>query len=397
MNYRAEDSRVTVRPFSIGLYLDLRASHARRGEVLALAHALGELGHEATVYAVTDDPGEVAGAVPLVLPLAPAGTPTDRALHGDRAALVAELVARAPRHDVHHAFDALCAEALLQAKPAGRIVRTVTHLPRGASAYLEHLSAHSVRGADAVFAPSEALCTELAHRYRVRAFHVDTGVEVNAFAMAKAADVVALGVQLHLDAPGPVLLSFGGLPEPAVLDAMLVAFSRLHRRYPGARWVMEGVLAPNGGVPAAVEEALVQLSEEVRSAVLAWGTLEAGERASAYQLADALVCLGPRDAHLSFLLEAQAAGVPMLLADDPSLHEYVDPRCACWVDPRNAVALERDLMHASLLGRQDRRIVYAGYERAKDCTWARSAARHVECYRRVVFETPRALPLRRVS
>jgi hypothetical protein len=87
----------------------------------------------------------------------------------------------------------------------------------------------------------------------------------------------------------------------------------------------------------------------------------------------------------------------MLLADDASLHEYVDPRCACWVDPRDAVALERELMHASLYGRQDRRIVYAGYERAKDCTWARSAARHVEGYRRVVFDAPRTATLRRVG
>jgi glycosyltransferase involved in cell wall biosynthesis len=401
MTLRSSDSRVTVRPLSIGLYLDERPVSARSCEVAALGRALRELGHRVVVYRVVSsaaaerevpetDGGESLDHAPvrITLPEPGPGTPADRSLRTDLTVLVQQLASARARHDLHHAFDALTAQALLVAQPEAAVVRTVTSLGRGASSYHEHLSAHTVRAARAVVAPSHALCNDLAERYGVSAIQVDTGVDAEAFAMAKAGEVVALGAELGLDSAGPLLVTLGGLTSPAEAQRLVHAFAALHARHRGARWLCEAALPEHLSEPvrSTLAAALAQLPSEVRAAVRPARRFSAPERAAVYQLADVVACTSAGESHLSWLLEAQAAGAPMLLSHEASHCEYVDPRCAEWVAVGDDAALVRGLLRAAIAGRCDRRLVHVGAERAREYTWARSAAQHTSVYRHVVFE-----------
>src|SRR5687767_10887392 len=147
-------SRVVSRPLSIGLYT---CSTQPRGSVVqcaALADSLHAQGHGVTLYALSPQGGlpffRGLRARLVLIPTAAATANIDRSA-GQHVADVQSFLARhGGAHDVHHAQDWLMASALAHSrdKLGAPLVRTVHHVERFDSPYLEHCQAQSIRGAD---------------------------------------------------------------------------------------------------------------------------------------------------------------------------------------------------------------------------------------------------------
>jgi glycosyltransferase-like protein len=391
MNDPLGSSRVIARPLSIGLFTH---STQPRGTLLhcaALADALHAQGHGVTLYALHE-----AGSEPffrdlraqlVLVPASAAPKQIDR-LVGQRIGELEAFLAQHPQtHDVFHAQDCLTASALIhsRAKLGAAVVRTVHHVERFDSPYLEHCQAQSIRGADLVLSVSEATREELLSRYGVNSERVENGVESLRFAMPPARDVVALGARLGLSSAGPVLFSYGGVEQRKNTLGVLHAFLALRKRLPRACWVIVGDGSPFDQ-PSYREEFLSVLSsasEADRQAVLMAGTLSESELLASYQLADAVICAAHKEGFGTCALEALAAGVPLIASRKPPFTEYLDDRCATLVDPSSHEALCAALWGVLLRGRNDHARLSSGVERAKRFSWSRTATDHVRLYRQL--------------
>jgi glycosyltransferase-like protein len=287
-------------------------------------------------------------------------------------------------HDVHHAQDWLMGSVLchVRAGLSGPVLRTVHHVERFDSPYLEHCQAQSIRNADLVLSVSDATHDELKQRYRVESERVESGIDAARFGMPPARDVVELGARLGLSSAGPVLLSYGGIEQRKNSIGVLRAFIALRKRLPSAFWVIVGQTGPFEPVSYREEfEAVLQeASEQDRRAVLFAGVLSERDLLASYQLADAVVCASLKEGFGMCALEALAAGVPLVASRRAPFTEQLDERCATLVDPESSEALSAALWRVLLCGRADHGRLAQGVERARRFNWQRAASDHVRLY-----------------
>lgn len=389
MNDPYSISRIVARPLSIGLYSMSLAPRGSFVHCAALADALHAQGHDVTVYGGSQpDAGSLfrpLRARLIRVPVSAVAGASDRDVARHAAQMRAFLAERSAKHDVHHAQDWLTGTLLshLRQRLQGVVVRTVHHVERFESPYLEHCQAHSIRGADAVFAVSNATASEVLARYGVRCERVDAGVEPAHFGMPPARDVVELGVRLGLSSAGPVLFSYGGVELRKNTIGVLRAFLALRKRLPSARWVIVGHASPfePSHTREAFDAALAEASEADRAAITFAGELSERDLLASYQLADAVVCASLKEGNALVALDALAAGVPLIASRLDALTEHLDEACATLVDPGSHEALASALWRVLVRGRGDRARLSSGIERARRLTWLRSAAEHLRLYR----------------
>jgi glycosyltransferase-like protein len=391
MNDPYGTSRVIARPLSIGLYTH---STQPRGSLLhcaALADALHAQGQSVTVYALHE-----AGTEPffrelrarlVLIPASPAPPQIDRLVGQRIGELESFLAQNPPGHDVHHAQDCLTGSALIHSRPAlgAAVARTVHHVERFDSPYLEHCQAQSIRAADMVLSVSDATRDEVLSRYRISSERVESGVESARFAMPPARDVVELGARLGLSSAGPVLVSYGGIEQRKNSVGVLEAFLAVRKRLPRACWVIIGGGSPFDQ-PAYREEfrrVLANASEADQRSVLMAGMLSEAELLASYQLADAVICAAHKEGFGTCALDALAAGAPLIASRKAPFTEYLDERCATLVDPNSHQELCAALWSVLLRGRNDHARLSSGIERAKRFTWSRAATDHVRLYRQL--------------
>ena len=391
MNDPYGTSRVIVRSLSIGLYTHSTQPRGSLVHTAALADALQAQGHGVTVYALHE-----AGSEPffrelrarlVLIPASAAPGQIDRMV-GQRIGELENFLARASHtHDVYHAQDCLTASALIhsRARLGAPVVRTVHHVERFDSPYLEHCQAQSIRAADLVLSVSDATRDEVLSRYGVHSERVENGIESARFAMPPARDVVELGARLGLSSAGPILFSYGGVEQRKNALGVLEAFLSVRKRLPRACWVIVGRASPFDQ-PSYREEfqrALAQASEADRSSVLMAGTLSEAELLASYQLADAVICATHKEGFGTSALEALASAVPLIAARKAPFTEYLDDRCATLVDPSSHEELCAALWSVLLRGRNDYGRLSSGVERAKRFTWSRAATDHIRLYRQL--------------
>ena len=382
-------SRVVARPLSIGLYT---SSTQPRGSVVqcsALADTLHAQGHGVTLYALS-----AQGSQPffrglrarlVLIPTAAPSSNIDRSAGQHMSDVQSFLLRHGGAHDVHHAQDWLMASALAHSrdKLAAPLVRTVHHVERFDSPYLEHCQAQSIRSADLVLSVSEATREEVMSRYKVGSRLIDSGIDGSRFVMPPARDVVELGARLGLASAGPVLVSYGGIEARKNSLGVLQAFLALRKRLKSATWVVIGGsgLFEQVAYRDEFQRVLNEASEADRKAVILAGVLSERELIASYQLADAVVCASHKEGFGMCALEALAAGAPLVASRKAPFTEHLDERCAVLVDPESHEQLVSALWGVLLRGRSDHARIANGIERAKRFGWARVAESQVRMYR----------------
>lgn len=206
----------------------------------------------------------------------------------------------------------------------------------------EALDRRALRRADAVVVVAGALEQRLlaAGVPRARLHRIDNGVDVQAVAAAAAAGAAAARRDLGGDPAAPLLVSLGRLSPEKGHDVLIEAFARIAPTHAAARLALVG-----DGV------------EQERLAAAARRHGLAGRIHFAGWRRDAAACLGAADGLVLpsrteglplALLEAMAAGTPVVVTDVGAMAEVLDHGAAGLVVPPGDVKALADALAALL-------------------------------------------------
>jgi glycosyltransferase-like protein len=378
-----------MRPLSIGVFT---YSTKPRGSVVhaaQLADGLAALGDDVTLYALDKD-GQGLFRAPrarlVLIPAQPAQAGSDALIAQRIAEVAAFMRGVAPRHDVLHAQDCLVSSGLLAAAESspraarGLLCRTVHHVEQFESPYLQRCQARSILGADICLSVSQATRSALRASYGRDSQVVPNGVDTRRFTALSSQERAELRASLGLPEGTPLVLSIGGVEPRKNSLHMLDAFLALHARLPEARWVIAGgaSIFEHAAYRAAFETRCAALTPAQRAALLRLDVLSDARIASLIGGADVLLHASLQEGFGLCVLEAMAAGTPVVVSAGPPFDEFLDDACALVVDPRDPPAIAQALLCA-LCGGAAGRAAAAGL-RARAFSWERSAARHRQIY-----------------
>jgi glycosyltransferase-like protein len=366
---------------------------------LCLAEALTDRGHDVELWALSADgagffrePRVPARLVPVERR---AGEDVDRRILRYAAALADGLRPAGPA-DVHHAEDCLSARALLALRDEGRIpavVRTVHHVDDFASPVLAECQRASIEEVDHRICVSRHWAEVLARDHGVVADVIPNGVDAARLAAA-GLDRAAAGARMGWGSR-PAVLAIGGIEPRKGSRTLLAAFARARRALgPGALLVIGGgeTLFDYADYRAAWEDDAARLGLRVHrgprppgdAEVAVLGPVAEDDMPALYRAADALAFPSEREGFGLVVLEAQAAGLPVVASDLPVLREFLSPGRDCLMVPAGDPGpLAEALVAATTDGPTRSRLVPAGRRTAARFTWEAAAAAHEAVYSRV--------------
>lgn len=373
---------------SIGIFT---YSTRPRGSVVhaaSLAEALQRQGAQVTLYALSKAGDEFFRPLscPVRLISAEAAPAAVDALIRQRIAEFRTGIRKlAVEHDICHAEDCLAANALVAARTelrGAKLVRTVHHVENFESPYLMDCQERSIAAADLILSVSRMTSREVRAVFAREAPVISNGVDLERFAVRRPAEEERLREQLGLRRGELVVLSVGGV-EPrknslVALDAVTRAVAQGAR----LRWIIAGGASiwAHDGYRAEFSHRLAQLPAEVRARIDILGTVSEAELTALYQLSDVLLCPSLQEGFGLCVLEAMAARCAVIVPRGAPFDEYLDERCATFIDPGASSEIASAL--ATLLGddRLRQRLTNEAHGRARHYSWDVVAERHLARY-----------------
>jgi glycosyltransferase-like protein len=378
-----------VRPVGLVTY----STKPRGGVVhlLALAEALAKHSFPIEIIALGD---EKAGFhrpvdVPCSFVVPPEPAPELEARVFDAIdALEAGLVERAGAlPPVLHVQDCIAARAALRVRDAGapvRVVRTVHHVDDFTTPALVECQRRSILDPDRVLVVSRTWQQLLADEYGVKADVVTNGVDVDRFGADPPPGVVA-ALRARAGAEDRFLiLTVGGIEPRKGTDHLFRALSLLRRR-----WARPPVLAIIGGhsfqdhtpYRDRVIASMAILDLEFGRDVALLGTVPDDEMAAWYHAADAFAFPSVNEGFGLAVLEAMAAGLPVVLTRLPVFGEYVRfGEDALAVAPGDDEGLADALEAVAQDGHVRATLRRRGRELAARFRWDTTAQQHIAIY-----------------
>lgn len=367
------------------------AVHAR-----CLAEALAGRGHHVELWVLAMEGAGLAAGPRVAMHQVPlqavAGEPiaerVDRA-----AATLADALRTAPPADINHAQDLLSARALLALRAEGsvrHVVRTVHHVEAFGDRFLEECQRASIQDVDRCIAVSGFWAERLQDEFGVQAEVVPNGVESDRFGGCALGRDEAAARMGWLDRT--VVLAVGGVQPRKGSRVLLEAFARARGRLPGSPLL---VVAGGDGFfadPAAVrawEDDAVRLGLVVHRGpgappeadVARIGVVDDDDMPVLYRAADVLAFPSTREGFGLAVVEAMAAGLPVVTSDIPVLAEFLRDGDDCLMTPVGdsgplAQAIVRLVNDADLRAR----LTASGRDTVRRHTWDEAARRAEEVY-----------------
>ena len=365
--------------------------HAR-----CLVESLAARGHEVEIWALTLEGAGIAVApsVPIhrvAVAWVPGEAPAARVERC--SAVLAAALRGAPAVDINHAQDMLAARALLALRAEGEIphvVSTVHHTEVFEDRFLEECQRASIQDVDRSIAVSAFWADRLAHEFGVEAPVVPNGVDAARFA-SPGLDRAAAGARMGWG-DRPVVLAVGGVQPRKGSRMLLEAFARSRARLPeGALLVIaggDGIYASDAHEVAWRDDAsrLGLVVHEGPDAppgahVARIGVVADDDMPVLYRASDVLAFPSTREGFGLVLLEAAAAGLPVVVSDLPVFSEFMENGVDCLMvpvgDPADLANVLARVMKDPVL--RDG-LVARAYETATRYSWDETAARNEAVY-----------------
>jgi glycosyltransferase-like protein len=299
--------------------------------------------------------------------------------------LAGGLAELAGEFDLLHAQDCIAARAAARVRDAGApvaVVRTVHHVDDFTTQALVDCQRAAIVEPDRVLVVSEQWRRILRDEYGRAADVVPNGIDPSRFPppspQVRAALRDRIGARDRF-----VFLAVGGVePRKGSVHAFR-ALARLRREG------IDAVLAVVGGhsfqdYTAYRDAALALLPDlglRLGTDVVLLGTVSEAELGGWYHAADALAFPSEKEGWGLVVLEAMAAGLPVVASDLPVFREYlVDGETALLPPVADDVALARAMRALAVDGPLRERLRAGGLALVPRFSWAASAGRHREIY-----------------
>jgi glycosyltransferase-like protein len=333
--------------------------------------------------------------VPVQLVDAPVGATTlEERVFQSIAALTDGLSEIGHQFDVVHSQDCISARAAARVRDAGtpfRLIRTVHHVDDFTTQALIDCQRNAILEPDEVLVVSRLWQQQLLEDYGVEAGIVTNGVRSDRFGTGiTARRREELRQQLGAG-DRFVYLTVGGI-EPRKGTAHLIdALAKLKATHPHPPMLaivgghsFQDYRAYREGVLRSLESNGLVLGEDV----VLLGTVSNEELPEWFGAADGFAFPSMKEGWGLVILEAMAAGLPVVTSDIPVFHEFLThERDALMTRAGDADSLAHGLARLvdDLALRQ--RLAFRGPALAAGYTWADTAARHIEIYEHPSKET----------
>ncbi len=340
-----------ARPLKIALFTYSTKPRGGVIHTLELAEALHNLGHSVCVYALDKDGKGFDYPLSCTYQPVPArSAPAEiDALIQQRIQEFVDFLSQSHlTDDCYHAQDCISANAmaiLQQQQQIPHFVRTIHHIEDYRSPYLQQCQARSIREATLCLCVSQQWQLELQRQYQIEAPRVINGVNLGRFSPQTDGSELALKQRWGLEGT-PIYLTVGGIEPRKNSIALLQAFAIVLKEHPNAQ------LAIAGGATLFDYQfyrneffALADQLEIGRSLVLP-GVIPAADLPALYRIADAFVFPSVKEGWGLVLLEAIAAGLPVITSDQPPFTEFLSPSQALLVNPKEPAAIAQAMLSA---------------------------------------------------
>ena len=366
---------------------------------LYLAEALHRLGHAIHLFAL-GDPEEGfyrRTDVPhTIIPAPPAAPTLEERVFSSVDAIAAVLInATSGKYDVLHAQDCIAARAATRVRDSCRgtsntpisVIRTVHHVDDFSTPALVDCQNRSILDPDRVLVVSEHWQRILCGQYGVQAEVITNGVDAARFRRPPAFDPAPWRARVGADGRC-LFLHVGGI-EPRKGSLELIEAVGLLR----SRLSPPPVLAVIGGKSfqdyAWYREQVLERATAVRLEIgrdlILLGAVDDVELPCWYHAADAFVFPSVKEGWGLAVLEAMAAGLPVITSDIPVFHEYLtDGKDVLMVPAGDAPALAEAMAKVVTDADLRERLAQSGPKLASRFTWEACAQQHIGIYRGVL-------------
>jgi len=376
---------------------------------LSLGEALQAVGVDVRLVAVGDPAAGLfrASALPhTIVPTPPPGETLEERVFAAVDALEAGLSLLCPSGPVVlHAQDCIAARAacrirdghtLTGPRPGGAfVVRTVHHVDDFTTPALIECQRRAILDPDRILVVSEHWRKLLAEEYGVCPTVVRNGVDPDRFGTGTPGERDAFRARAGAGPDDFLVLTVGGIEPRKGSITLLEAMAQVAARANGSR----PVLAVVGGhtffdYRAYRDGALARLPElglvEGRD-ILLLGTVSEADLGAWYRAADAFAFPSVKEGFGLVVLEALAAGLPVVASDIPVFAEYLeDGESALLVPPGDSAALAGALHRLAGDPTLRHRLAAGGKPLVERFTWSASARTHRDVYADAEARTARA-------
>jgi glycosyltransferase-like protein len=269
------------------------------------------------------------------------------------------------------------------------VVRTAHHVDDFTTPALIECQQRAILDPDRMLVVSEHWRTLLASDYGVDATVVRNGVDPDRFGSGDDAERELFRARAGADRDTFLILTVGGIEPRKGSVTLLEAMARELHPPPRSNIGRRVILAVVGGhtffdYRAYRDGALARLPElglvEGRD-ILLLGTVSEADLGAWYRAADAFAFPSVKEGFGLVVLEALAAGLPVVASDIPVFAEYLrDGESALLVPPGDATALAAALRRLADDPDLRRRLAAGGRPLVDRFTWAASARTHREIY-----------------
>jgi glycosyltransferase-like protein len=358
-----------------------------RGSVihtLELAEALHGLGHQVCVYALDKD-GQ-GFDYPLscayqMIQAQPAATEIDQLIQQRIREFVDPLSITHLDYDIYHAQDCISANALVvlkQQKQIPHFIRTVHHIEDYSSPYLQQCQDRSIQAADLCLCVCEYWQAQIQKQYQIQAHRVINGVNLKRFSAISNGSEISLKQRWNITG-SPIYLTVGGIEPRKNSICLLQAFSQVREVYPQAQLVIAGGATLFDYQP--YRDQFFALADQLKigSSLVLPGVISDTDLPALYRIADAFVFPSLKEGWGLVVLEAIAAGRPVITANQTPFTEFLTPTQALLVDPNLPTAIAQ-AMQTVLQPDLAQRLVQQSQSVISQYNWETAAQMHLHHY-----------------
>ena len=289
--------------------------------------------------------------------------------------------------DVLHAQDCLVASALIESRKRNpeefraTILRTVHHVERFESPYLAECQRRSILEADVLLSVSDETSNAVRAQFGRECQRVRNGVDLKRFATSESDRRRAREI-LQIEAADFLVLSVGGVEPRKNSLRCLDAVSAILSREPRCRWVVVGgaSILDHGEYRARFQARLERLPPDQRSRIELVGSVTEQQLLRYYRASDTLLCPSIQEGFGLCVLEALAAGTPVVASNRPPFTEYLSTDAAQLVNPEHVEHLERSVQSLIDEPALRRELARRGRHLAEGHGWDSAARDHLQIY-----------------